>query len=322
MNRTAYYNFIDEKLHVLAHRVSTNGKLNMLHLNIHSENFYLHFFNLLYDYELENLNQSQQNIEAIDLVDHTNKIIVQVSSTNTKQKIELALAKDIIKGHSSYTFKFISIAKDASKLKKMVFNNPHLISFNPAEDIYDIASILNTVLNAEIDKQKRIYRFIQKELVNEVNIVKLDTNLAAVINILAKEKWNETNKLENINSFEIEQKIVYNDLDLAKTTIETYCLYYARVDATYSEFDAQGDNKSISVLATINREYIKLKHTQNSDDIFFFVIEAIKNKIINSANFYQIPLDELDLCIDILVVDAFIRCKIFENPKGYSYATS
>ncbi|EGQ98798.1 hypothetical protein VCHE39_1684 [Vibrio cholerae HE39] len=53
--------------------------------------------NLLYGYELENLNKVLQNVEAIDLIDHKNKIIIQVSSTCTKNKVESALEKEIIK---------------------------------------------------------------------------------------------------------------------------------------------------------------------------------------------------------------------------------
>lgn len=62
MNRIGYYDYIDEKLHVLARRIVTGGKLNILSLHMHSENFYLYLFNLLYGYELENLNQSLQNL--------------------------------------------------------------------------------------------------------------------------------------------------------------------------------------------------------------------------------------------------------------------
>lgn len=322
MNRNAYYNYIDEKLHTLANRITTGGKLNMLSLHMHSENFYLHLFNLLYNYVLENLNQSLQNVEAIDLIDHTNKIVVQVSATNTKLKIESALKKNIINKYSNYTFKFISIAKDASNLRKNAFINQHSISFNPFEDIYDITSILNEILIGDIDRQKKIYQFIKKELGNEVDIVKLDSNLATVINILAKEKWDEVNKPDPLNRFEIDRKIVYNDLDSAKSLIEEYSLYYGKVDAKYSEFDSLGSNKSNSVLATFKREYLKLKKCENADRVFFFVIDAIKNKILESANYAQIPIDELELCVDILTVDAFIRCKIFENPEGYNYVTS
>ncbi len=289
---------------------------------MHSENFYLHLFNLLYDYNLENLNQSLQNVEAIDLIDHTNKIVTQVSATNTKSKIESALKKDIVNLYSAYTFKFISIAKDASNLRKNTFINPHSISFNPSEDIYDITSILNTVLIGGIDRQNEIYQFIKKELGNEIDIVKLDSNLATVINILAKEKWDEVNKPDPLDRFEIDRKIVYNDLDSAKSLIEEYSLYYGKVDAKYSEFDSLGSNKSNSVLATFKREYLKLKKGENADRVFFSVIDAIKNKILESANYVQIPIDELELCVDILTVDAFIRCKIFQNPEGYNYVTS
>lgn len=322
MNRIKYYDYIDEKLHILANRITTGGKLNMLGPHMHSENFYLHLFNLLYDYNLENLNQSLQGVEAIDLVDHATKIIIQVSSTNTKQKIESSLGKEIIKKYSSYTFKFISIAKDASNLKKTIFNNPHSISFNPHKDIYDITSILNMISICDIDKQKEIYQFIKKELGNERDIVKLDSNLAIVINILAKEKWDEINKYDLVSSFEIDRKIAFNYLDSAKGLIEEYSPYYGKVDAKYSEFDSLGNNKSNSVLATIKREYLKLKNSKNADNIFFSVTESIKNKVIESANYVEIPIDELELCVDILVVDAFIRCKIFESPKGYNYATT
>jgi len=322
MNRNEYYNYIEDKLHTLAYRITTGGKLNMLSLHMHSENFYLHLFNLLYDYELKNLNQSLQNVEAIDLIDYTNKIIAQVSATNTKMKIESALKKDILKKYSGYTLKFISIAKDASNLRKNIFINPHSISFNPAEDIYDITFILNEILIGDPDRQKKIYQFIKKELGNEIDIVKLDSNLATVINTLAKEKWDDVNKPDPLNRFEIDRKIIYNDLDSAKSLIEEYSLYYGKVDAKYSEFDSLGSNKSNSVLATFKREYLKLKKGENADRVFFSVIDAITNKILESANYVQIPIDELELCVDILTVDAFIRCKIFENPEGYNHVTS
>lgn len=167
MNRTGYYNYIDEKLHTLALRIDTNGKLNMLHLHMHSESFYLHMLNLLYGYKLENLNKSLQNVEAIDLIDHKNKIIIQVSATSTKAKVESALEKDIIKQFPSYKFMFLSISKDASKLRNKNFKNPHGISFSPASDIFDVKSILSEVLQKNPTAQKEVYTFIRDELGND-----------------------------------------------------------------------------------------------------------------------------------------------------------
>jgi len=152
MNRLAHFLYIEEKLNVLAQRIETTGKLNILTLHNHSENFYQHFFNLLYSYSLDDLNNSLQNAEAIDIIDHKNLIIIQISSTCTKRKIESALSKDLIKTHSNYTFKFISLSKNASNLRGQTFNNPHSIAFNPQSDIYDIVSILRDIKAFKIEK--------------------------------------------------------------------------------------------------------------------------------------------------------------------------
>ena len=167
MKRAEYYNYIDRQLHILANRITTNGKLNMLHLHLHSENFYLHLFNLLYDKNLKNLNDISQNVEAIDLIDHDNKIMIQVSSTSTKPKIESALSKEKLKEHQDYRFKFISIAKDATNLRDKTYKNPYSIKFDTLEDIYDIRSFLNTILSLDIDKFKAVHEFILKELGEE-----------------------------------------------------------------------------------------------------------------------------------------------------------
>jgi len=160
----------------------------------------------------------------------------------------------------------------------------------------------------------------QNELGNEVDIVKLDSNLAMVINILSKEDWDIQDSLDSIDSFEIERKISFNNLNTVKYIIDDYKVHYNRVDKIYSEFDFMGNNKSSSVLGTIRIEYIKAMNTVHDDDLFILVLNKIQEKTLQSANCNQIPIDELELCVNILVVDAFIRCKIFENPKEYKYA--
>ena len=322
MNRSVYYNYIDERLNLLALRIIGRGKLNILDFHLHSENFYLHFFNKLYGWELENMNAIQQNVEAIDLIDHTNKIIFQVSATSTKAKVESSLSKGILSQYPGYRFKFISIAKDAADLRKLVFSNPHNLLFNPAQDIYDVNTILNFIIGLDIIKQKDLYNFIKLELGAEVDITKLDSNLAAIINILSKEDWSDMSQLSQINSFEIERKITFNNLLRAKFIIDDYKVHYGRVDSKYAQFDSFGKNKSNAVLSSIRKEYIQQKGVINDDDLFFEVIDKVVGKIRDSANYEEIPIDELELSVNILVVDAFIRCKIFENPENYDYATA
>ena len=322
MNRPDYFNTIEYRLSTLAYRISLGGKLNILDFHGHSENFYQYLLNEVYGWTVTNENDIKQNVEAIDLVDHTNNFVIQVSSTATKQKIENSLSKDSIKNYLQYIFKFISISKDCDDLRKDTFKNPHKINFTPSTDIIDVKSILTRIRGLHIDDQKRVYEFVKNELVSEIDPLKLETNLATVINILSKEDWDKSQPVSEINSFEIDRKISHNNLNAAKAIIDDYTIHYGRVDKIYTEFDSQGSNKSSSVLSTIRQEYAKAKSTLTDDQLFFEVISKVEEKILNSSNYTSIPFDELEICVNILVVDAFIRCKIFENPDNYDYATT
>ena len=322
MNRPDYFNVIEERLNLLALRIISRGRLNILDFHGHSENFYKYFLNEVYGWIVTNENENKQNVEAIDLIDNTNKFVIQVSATSTKQKIESSLSKDSLKNYKGYTFKFVSIAKDADDLRKDTFKNPHGINFIPSTDIIDKISILSKIRGLRINDQERIYKFIKQELVIEIDPMKLESNLATVINILSKEDWDKSVPFTEINSFDIDRKISYNNLDAAKVIISDYKVHYGRVDKIFTEFDSQGSNKSSSVLSTIRQEYAKAKSNLTDDQLFFEVISKVEDKVLNSSNYNSIPIDELELCINILVVDAFIRCKIFENPDNYNYATT
>jgi hypothetical protein len=320
MNRAYYFDFIEEKLSSLATRIELRSKRNLLDLNLHSENFYLNFCNELFGWKLKNMNVIKHNAEAIDLIDETNQIIIQVSATATKQKIESALSKESLASFKGYSFKFISIAKDSSKLRTQSYNNPYGINFDPKFDIIDVQFILDTISGFDINNLTRIYVFIKKELSSEVDLSKIDSNLAAIINILAQKDWDKDVEGYQIKPYEIDRKIEFNHLENSKAIIDDYKIHHSRVDKIYTEFNKLGVNKSNSVLSSIHNDYLKNKTAISDDDLFFKVIELVIDKIQRSANYQVIPCEELELCVNILVVDAFIRCKIFENPEGYIYA--
>src|SRR5665647_563015 len=290
MNRSHYWNYIESKLSTLATRIEVRGKLNILDIHLQSENFYLHFLNEVYGWQLKNLNTTHKNAEAIDLVDSNNQIVIQVSATASKQKIESALSKDL-SSYAGYTFKFVSISKDASKLRSGIFENPHNLTFNPQSDILDIPSILQEIGVLEIDDQKQIYELIKKELGEEIPPHIIETNLATIINILAKEDWNQATSKIEIRAYEVERKIDYNKLNAAKAIIDDYKIHYGRVDKTYSEFSKLGANKSTSVLASIQKYYLANMADLSNDKLFFKIIECVIARIQQSTNCPQIAYD-------------------------------
>ena len=321
MERQLLFNYIEEKLNVLACRIGRRGKINLLDLNIHSETFFANLCNIIFDLQLYNLNASIQNVEGIDLIDSTNQYVVQVSSTCTKSKIEASLNKAVCATYTSYKYRFISISKDVpSPLKKAIFTNPYNMQFNPLFDIWDISYILRLIQALNIEKLKSLYEFIKDELGDERNTVKMNLNLAKIINIIAKENLNIDSLYATVIPFKIEDKIKFNTLEKINNIINDYKIFYHKVDEIYQEFDKEGKNKSMSILQGIRKQYIELKNLNKPSDpecIFSKIIDNLIYVVVNSVDYQQTPIDELEMYISILVVDAFIRCKIFENPEDY-----
>lgn len=321
MERARLFNYIDERLHTLATRIAGRSKLNLLDLNIHSENFYANLLNLVYGWSLENENVLVQNAEAIDLTDSKNRIVAQVSSSNTKAKIESTLSKDLA-SKFGWTFKFISIAQEADPLRKLTFKNPHQLQFTPTSDIIDVTSILRSINALPIEKLIAVEALIRKELRSEVEPARVESSLATIIKILAKEDWGNE-ELSKPLLFSIDAKIQVNNLNSeAQTAIEDYSAYHSHVDKIYSEYNKQGSNKSLAILNKMRGIYATHKAKNTGDELFTIIITKIIDLIQASSNYQPMPIEELELCVNILAVDAFVRCKIFENPTEATNASA
>ena len=324
MQRKNYFDYIEEKLTILSIRVKNRGKLNILDVHMHSENFYRDFLNLLYDWNLENANNNVQNVEAIDLIDDNAKLIVQVSATATKAKINKSISKKSIEDYSKrgYSFKFISIAEDGDKLRKQKYKNLYNINFDPKEDIFDISSIEKDIFHLKGNELEQIYQYIKTELGNMPDSLQFNSDLATIINILAEVNLDEKEPLGNINMFEIDKKIEFNKLDIAAAIIDDYKIFYNQVDKKYKEFDKMGMNKSMLVLQSLKKMYIDalIKNKYGSSDLLFIgLIDEVKEIVLKSRNYSDISKEALEACASLLIVDAFMRCKIFKNPEGYTY---
>lgn len=322
MNSSTYFDYIEDKINHLATRIVSRGRLNILNLNLHSESFYARFVNELYGWNLSNANEDNQNIEAIDLIDDENKLIIQVSSTATKDKIERSLSKPLILSKKGYTFKFISIARYADSLMGKTYKNPHNCTFDSNSDILDKHKILKKIFGCGIDEQRKLYELIEKELGQPEEKAKLESSIAELINVLSADSLQPDSPSMNVDPFQIEDKISFNNLSASKSIIQECSIYSPKVDKKYEVFDKEGVNKSLSVLRTITRVYVNERvKGGSSDTIFLNTIDEVVKLAKNSANFTPINFELLQTTAEIIVVDAFLRCRIFENPNQ-SYASA
>jgi len=315
MKTQFYFSYIEERLAWLSVRITSRGSLNMYDINIHCEDFYMRLLNLLYGWNLVNANTIQRNSPAVDLIYTSGNIIVQVSSTNTTTKIQSSLDK-LDAQYNGYNYKFVSIAKPADKLKEHKFSTPSSlnIQFEASKDIYDIDTLLNKIKSLSAAEMEEVYKFIKQELQFETDELKLETGLAHVINELSEIDLESNEAVFDTTPYDIDNKIIKNNLDVFKEVVEQYDVYFYVVQRIYNEFDTMGNNKSYAVLQTIKKEYLELKSKFSGDELYKAIAQNIKDKLSLSANLKQFYDDDLELYVDIILVDAFIKCKIFEKP--------
>ncbi|EMH2356270.1 SMEK domain-containing protein, partial [Staphylococcus aureus] len=147
-------------------KIEELGKINILNNHIYSEYFFRDLLNIVYGYSLENHNKKQKNAPAFDLIDNTNKIIIQVTATCKKQKIEDTLKKEYLtnKMEEGYRLKFIFIGNQNNNIKNKNFSNPHNILFDSKKDIILTQDLCEEFLNLNINKQDHAIELLKKEL--------------------------------------------------------------------------------------------------------------------------------------------------------------
>src|SRR4051794_28316204 len=83
-----YFEGIVEMLNNFKSEVQTFSALGLSNINKHSENFLERILNVVYNYELENLNKGKSNYPGLDLGDTSEGIAYQITATKKSEKID------------------------------------------------------------------------------------------------------------------------------------------------------------------------------------------------------------------------------------------
>lgn len=324
MNRQRYHQSIKDLLLAHSEELKNNSRLNLQDAHIYSESFIAGLLNRIYDRQFENINEKVRNTPGIDLIDESNKLIAQVSTTSTKQKIQDSLNKIECNKYTEHTFFFIAMTYNKNKLKEPSFDVSDNIIFDPKEHILNYSDFVNYLFFKPTDKLQEVHEYLTEEL-------KLPTrnqttpnfsNLAKIVNMLSKESLEPPTDSPESQDFKIEDKIFFNNLETVRDIIQDHALYTNALDQIYSTADQEGKNTSFSVLQTLRNMYTQFKQNHNSEGVFHSIIEEVSRRILDSTNYDEISREERDICINIIVVDAFMRCKIFENPQEPTHAAT
>lgn len=318
MNRNIYVTKIKTLIDILKVEIKDSGKLNLLDINVHVEDFFRDLLNLIYGWQLQNMNQRNLNAAGGDLWYDDDKIVIQVSSTTTKDKIQSSIDKLSAEQFAGYRFKFLRIDGDVIKLRKESYNTHNDIVFNPSEDIIDISTLLKDITHLDIDCLRRVYELCGKEIVPLDTPKVTETDLAIVVKALATNVKDWLKERRPIG-FDIDKKIDFNHLEGKRRLINDYKLYIGKLNAVYGEFVDNATDYSFIILQTLSDMYSGYLGQFESNALFDKIVDNARELALKSKSTKDIPVDRVNVCINVIVVDAFIRCRIFEDPEGYSY---
>jgi hypothetical protein len=169
------------------------------------------------------------------------------------------------------------------------------------------------------EHEKKIF-----ELISSKNLLsKHPLSLNKVINAIGQ-KMDELLELPDaLNAPNTELKISFNNVNRYKSVIEEFAPYQGKLNKIYEEIEKDGSTKKELVLYNIKRMYLNVKSDYkdieeirtNSDIIFDRVIDEMWNKIDNAPNkLNEYDQETIDFSLMIVIVDAFMRCNILEEP--------
>lgn len=324
--REVYFKSIEDKLLLLVHSIKVNGKLNLLDGHLFAEAFFAQFLNILYQYHLHGTNRTKPNYAAIDLVDEVAQIVIQVTSQITREKIQKTLLKSNLVGIRDYRLRFVLITEDAGRLEKHPYQNPSEIHFSEKTDIIDVTRLLADCRDADIETLLQLKNLCDQEFGSSEPPRYETSLLVEVVKLVAKIQVSPATGIKIPNSFDIQEKIDFNELKpIQNNTISLLQLYSPELDRIYELFALEGTSPAIvfQKLVSVYQNQRIRNPDKRSVVVFLDMVDDLMTYIDKSANMdFSLTMEQKEYFCRVILVDAFIRCKIFENPEGYQYDTT
>ena len=159
---------------------------------------------------------------------------------------------------------------------------------------------------------------IETQVINK-NPSMLKNAITAIANI----SLDSIEKTSNLNTFDPGEKITYNSIKRNVALIQKYKVYHQKINSLYDELELQGSIKKEKLLNNIEVIYTRIKGNyvldsdnqietirQHSDDI----IDGVYNYLYSKFEESSLWEEDIVFGIPLIIIDAFMRCKILETP--------
>ena len=169
--------YIRRKLSYIKSMVEDDNKQQLYNINTIAEYIFMQILNDVYGWNLQNENDEVINFPAIDLMDTTNEIVIQVTSDTKKKKVKedtveafnKLVKEDKYKSYAHYEIKMFYIKDKPSKNTLKNWEEEGLISQSNILGIEDI----NKKVSGNSDIADKVYSRLKKmfdsDIFNQIN---------------------------------------------------------------------------------------------------------------------------------------------------------
>ncbi|QEL21951.1 SMEK domain-containing protein [Bosea sp. F3-2] len=261
---------IIDDLDAIASQVRQRCKLNQMDLNRVLEDFFKEILNLVYGYNLQNLNKERVNTPGLDLGDKSigAKIAYQVTSQAGSSKINGTLSKiSPIDAVSYDRFKVLIIGQRQGSYS-LDTTLTAKYKFNENDDIVGITELCRDIMDLSLPDLQAVHRKLSDE--QRRIVIELEPELpdgSFKTSMLDFIEANPNVGRSDASAFASHEDVsgLFNDREEAQSVLDRFIDEIARLPRMTRELfgwmvdESEFDNKGISPSLQINADYVAAK---------------------------------------------------------------
>ncbi len=316
-NKEIYLKEVAGSLALLSKEVTILNAVNLYDINIVAEDFFPGLLNLIYGYELKNVNHLEKNAQAIDLFDKTNKIAVQVTSDNSSKKINHTIYE--FNKNESYKIygRLIILILTQKKKYTTVFNTDGKFVFDKTKDIWDVEDLMKDIRKLDTDRIKEISNYLSKELCDKYYAVK-ETQASEIDTIIALIEYiSGHRKVKNKRETEIdpEYKIYKRFRKFADNLIMKYTTLYAIYGDTLDVInDTLGIDEAQDIIIMFYLQDISVQFLDEAGDDPVVALNRLVAYFDEKLSINGKKYDRA--AIKFYLINEMIKCRVFPNERS------
>lgn len=239
-----------EYLQNLVNKVNALNTLNYYDINISCEKFYMYLLNLIYGWNLKNINDEENNAVSIDLYDKEARVAVQVTSDSNANKIRETIKKHIKNNRHNEYDRLVFVVITHNKDYRADFVTEGKFVFDKKRDIITCNKLIDEISHLSPERIAEICEYLSFEFDSIAN-----TDLVWTIEKADEYLRKNTNCKLSLDYFEVDDKDFISNFNTVVEDEE--CIY------------VKGTSREETLFCVLNQ----IKNSNTDKDVY-----VIKNK--------------------------------------------